>query len=117
MNRNQMKWLDHAFGLWMRRNFRACGMCGGPLDDTAQVSHIYGRANLSVRWDPRNCDLVHDRCHREWERYDRSQRNEQIVRKLGRDGAMALSLDSTKAKKWTAAELAALAALIYKYSL
>lgn len=114
MNSSMRRTLDSVFGLWMRRNFSACGMCGGPLDDTAQVSHIYGRANLSVRWDPRNCDLVHDRCHREWEGYDRSQRNEHIVRKLGRDGAMALALDAVSTKKWTANELDR---LIKKYSL
>lgn len=110
MSGAQVRKLDRLFGLYMRRKHTVCRMCHRPLDDTAQVSHCYGRANMAVRWDERNCYLLHDGCHREWEKMSGEQRADWLTFVLGKDGAAALERDAVSSRKWTEAELAAMAA-------
>lgn len=101
----KIKYLDRLFGLMLRRRVTVCRMCLNPLDDTAQVSHCYGRANLSVRWSEKNCYLLHNSCHRTWERMDGTQRKEWLTFQLGKEEADKLERDAMSSRKWTDAEV------------
>jgi 5-methylcytosine-specific restriction endonuclease McrA len=96
--------LDREYGLMLRRKVTVCRMCLQPLDDTAQVSHCYGRASMAVRWDERNAWLVHDSCHRKWEKMPKRQRKTMLELVLGINGAAKLERLAVSAKKWTDAE-------------
>lgn len=104
MTSAKIKYLDRLFGLMLRRKVTVCRMCDQPLDDTAQVSHCYGRSNMAVRWDERNAWLVHDRCHRRWEKMTGEQRKNMLELVLGINGAAKLERDALSAKKYTDAE-------------
>lgn len=100
----KVKYLDRLFGLMIRRKRKVCAMCGKD-DGTLQVSHRFGRANRSVRWDERNVDLFCDKHHREWERMPKDERAAYMMATLGLAGYVMLVADMTKARKWTDAEV------------
>jgi 5-methylcytosine-specific restriction endonuclease McrA len=55
--------LDTAFSLLIRKKGK-CERCG--KRENLQCSHVYGRANLAVRWDLENATCLCAGCHNYW---------------------------------------------------
>ncbi len=53
--------LDILFKKYLRLRDKVCQRCGSL--GNGQVSHFWGRARRSTRWDDDNCDLMCFGCH------------------------------------------------------
>ena len=79
MTKIKVKKLDDWFSDWIRvRDNWICQRCGhlhnkhiSTSKQGLHNSHYFGRAKLSTRFDPENCDSLCFACHRIWQNDDR----------------------------------------------
>ena len=58
---NQRKKADALFSKWIRRRDKWCQMCN--KTENLQCSHVIGRLNHRLRYDPMNAIALCYRCH------------------------------------------------------
>jgi hypothetical protein len=89
------KWADEG---------RGCAKCGGPFsaESPCDVSHFFNVRKSGVRFDPRNVDPLHSKCHTGWpdgweyQKMPSGGYYEYMVRKLGKAGLEELGLASQR---------------------
>lgn len=90
---------DQAFSQYVRLRDMECRRCHSPvrLNDKGlpvshTMSHYFGRAKESVRFDPENGDTLCMPCHRIWASDDRETYREFKIKQLGQKGYDALCI-------------------------
>ena len=99
------KKLDIAFSLLIRKRGH-CERCG--TTKNLQCSHIYSRANRSVRWSEKNAFCLCAGCHAYWWHQNPMDATEWARSRLGPQNAARLILEAHRAKKWTVPEMESL---------
>lgn len=94
--------LDIAFSLLIRKRGR-CERCG--TTKRLQCSHIYSRANRSVRWSEINAFCFCAGCHEFWWHKNPMDATEWAKTRLGPQNAAQLNVEAHMAKKWTIPEM------------
>ena len=103
MTWHRMKWdkYDSLFSKFIReRDSWTCVKClkiydpfSGASRQRLDNSHYFGRAMLTVRFDPENCDaLCKMPCHRIWQTDDHDSYRHFKIKQLGMRGFNALTL-------------------------
>ena len=98
------KKLDIAFSLLIRKRGH-CERCG--TTKNLQCSHIYSRANRSVRWSEENAFCLCSGCHFAWHK-NPLESIEWMKTRIGEQNAARLILEAHRAKKWTVPEMESL---------
>ena len=113
------KKLDIIFSQYIRRRVAdkngkiTCVCCKAILNwQDAQNMHYVGRANLSTRWDERNCNAGCMRCN-VFLNGNYPQYTAYLLEQYGEEWLKRLIVDGKRIKKWTVEELKA---MIEKYS-
>jgi len=99
--------LDKVFSLLIRARGK-CERCNR-TDGFLQCSHIYSRANLSVRWDELNATCSCSNCHFRWHQ-NPLEGMEWLAGYYGPEKLAELRRRANEIKKWTIPELSGLLA-------
>ena len=90
-----------------------CARCGkGAEQITLQCAHIYGRRNLSVRFDQENCLALCYACHFHWAHREPILFTEFVQEYLGEERYTSLKHKARSIKKWTIEEMQELAKVL-----
>lgn len=105
--------LDKVFSLWIRKRdsfesqgqlYFNCISCGKPkVFEQADCGHYYGRANMALRYDEKNCNAQCRSCNR----FNEGNRQGYAIglqEKYGKDVLDILQIKSLQITKWAAFE-------------
>jgi 5-methylcytosine-specific restriction endonuclease McrA len=70
-----------------------------------QLSHFWGRRNLSTRFTIENLDCLCAGCHMLWEGNKQGAYRDYMIKKLGQDGYDELEIKARSIVKWSMVEL------------
>jgi hypothetical protein len=88
---------DESFSLYIRLRDQRCARCwtegAGPIKTGGlQISHYFGRAIESTRFDENNCDALCFGCHQYWSSTNRESYREFKIKQLGETGFKMLCI-------------------------
>ena len=108
MRKIKISALDGLFSKIIRRKAKwTCERCGTKHKENSfglHLSHFIGRANMSTRWYPDNCDVFCYGCHQWMETRKPTEYALWKLKKLGTEKYNALINLSRKIKQWSVQE-------------